>query len=309
MRVLIGYDGSEGAQAAINDLPRAGLPSATEALVFTAVDIAPLAAAPVMPAAYPSADPIEASVYPAVAAAEAADLAAHRIAHEGEATLRALFPDWSISSEVSIDAASSGLVTRAAQWNADLLVIGSHGQSRLARLLLGSVSQMVVSHATCSTRVVRAGTPAHSGAPKLLLGIDTSPHSAMTVEAVSQRTWPSGTHARIVTVMDSSSAAWFGHASRQGGASPEHDAMHWARHAVDEAVKELVACGLESSSAVLEGDAGSVLLAEAAAWGADCIFLGAKGHSRLEKLLLGSVSSHIASKAHCSVEIVRAEIA
>src|SRR4051812_14110155 len=127
MRVMIGYDGSDGAKAAMHDLPRAGLPPATEALLFTAVDVAPLAAAPVMPAAYPTADPIDASVYPAVAAAEAADSAAHRIAQEAAAALRSMFPDWTISSETSIEAAGAGLVARAAEWNADLLVIGSHG--------------------------------------------------------------------------------------------------------------------------------------------------------------------------------------
>ena len=35
------------------------------------------------------------------------------------------------------------------------------------------------------------------------------------------------------------------------------------------------------------------------------IVLGAKGHSRRERLLLGSVSSAVAARAHCSVEVVR----
>jgi nucleotide-binding universal stress UspA family protein len=169
---------------------------------------------------------------------------------------------------------------------------------------------MVIAHATCSTRVVRAGAAPHAGPAKLLLGIDTSPHSAMTVEAVSQRTWPAGTQARVVTAMDSKSAVMFSHApDKRQTASPEESAVQWARHALDEAVKELTLSGLEATSSIVEGDATTVLLAEAAAWPADCIFLGAKGHSKLERLLLGSVSSSIAAKAHCSVEIVRAEIA
>jgi nucleotide-binding universal stress UspA family protein len=271
--------------------------------------VASLAAAPMMPAAYPSADPVEASVYPAVVAAEAADAAAHRIAREGEEALRALFPDWTIAAEMTVDAPGPALVARAASWNADLVVVGSHGHSRLARLLLGSVSQMVVAHAPCSTRVVRAGAAPHQGATKLLLAIDTSPNSAMTVEAVSQRSWPAATQARVVTVMDPRSAALLTHTQHRTGAPPDASAMQWARHALDEAVKELIASGLETTSAVRDGDATHELLAEASQWPADCIFLGAKGHSRLERLLLGSVSSSIAAKAHCSVEIVRSEIA
>jgi nucleotide-binding universal stress UspA family protein len=311
MRVLIGYDGSDGAKAAIHDLTRAGLPPMTEAMILVASDVAPLAAAPMLPAAYPSSDPVETSVYPAIAAAEAADIAAHRIVQEGEAALRALFPNWAIFTELTMDSPSAALVARAASWDADLLVIGSHSHSRLARLLLGSVSQSVVNHATCSTRVVRAGAAPASGPPKLLLAIDASPQSAMTVEAVSQRSWPAGTQARVITVLDSRSTALFDRVDSADDRStpPEGSAMQWARHALDGAVKELQSTGLDATHAMVEGEATAALIREAEAWPADCIFLGARGHSRLERLLLGSVSSSVVSRAPCTVEVVRAEIA
>ena len=35
------------------------------------------------------------------------------------------------------------------------------------------------------------------------------------------------------------------------------------------------------------------------------VFLGAKGHSGLEGFLLGGVSSAVAARANCSVEVVR----
>ena len=41
-------------------------------------------------------------------------------------------------------------------------------------------------------------------------------------------------------------------------------------------------------------------------WGADCVFAGAKGLSRLERFLVGSVSTAVAARAPCSVEVVRA---
>jgi len=49
----------------------------------------------------------------------------------------------------------SVIVDLAAKWPADLVVMGSHGRRGLERFLLGSVSEAVVRHATCSVQVVR----------------------------------------------------------------------------------------------------------------------------------------------------------
>jgi nucleotide-binding universal stress UspA family protein len=43
----------------------------------------------------------------------------------------------------------------AAKWNADLIVLGSHGEKDWTRFLMGSVSEAVVRHAQCSVQVVR----------------------------------------------------------------------------------------------------------------------------------------------------------
>lgn len=47
------------------------------------------------------------------------------------------------------------IIDQAAKWNADLIVVGSHGWKGLNRFLLGSVSESVVRHAGCSVEVVR----------------------------------------------------------------------------------------------------------------------------------------------------------
>ncbi|HEY2972019.1 MAG TPA: universal stress protein [Pyrinomonadaceae bacterium] len=49
----------------------------------------------------------------------------------------------------------SVIIDEATEWQADLIVIGSHGYTGIKRLLLGSVAQSVVSHAPCSVEVVR----------------------------------------------------------------------------------------------------------------------------------------------------------
>ena len=47
------------------------------------------------------------------------------------------------------------LVNTACNERCDLVVVGSHGRTGLARLLLGSVASHVVSHAPCSVLVVK----------------------------------------------------------------------------------------------------------------------------------------------------------
>ncbi|MEV4107476.1 universal stress protein [Nonomuraea sp. NPDC049695] len=50
-------------------------------------------------------------------------------------------------------------VLREAAKGADLLVVGSHGHSQLAGMLMGSISQAMLHHAPCPLVVVRRGRP------------------------------------------------------------------------------------------------------------------------------------------------------
>ncbi len=48
------------------------------------------------------------------------------------------------------------LIDRAAEWGADLIVVGSHGHGGVRRFLMGSVAEFVARHAKCSVEIVRA---------------------------------------------------------------------------------------------------------------------------------------------------------
>ena len=74
---------------------------------------------------------------------------------------------------------------------------------------------------------------------------------------------------------------------------------------VNRAVQKLSEAGFVTSSVMRADDPKQLLVREAEEWGADCIFVGATGMSGFERLMVGSVSSAVAARAHCSVEIVR----
>ena len=61
--------------------------------------------------------------------------------------------------------------------HADLLFVGSHGGSRIAGLLLGSVSRKCLAHAPCPVVVVRSEPKRGPYAGRVIVGVDASEHS------------------------------------------------------------------------------------------------------------------------------------
>jgi nucleotide-binding universal stress UspA family protein len=63
-----------------------------------------------------------------------------------------------VDTAVEIGDVREGIIDTAAQWGADLIVVGSHGRRGVQRFLLGSVAEFVARHAKCSVEIVRTST-------------------------------------------------------------------------------------------------------------------------------------------------------
>ena len=63
-------------------------------------------------------------------------------------------------TELRTGDASREILDAAAEWQPDLIVIGSHGRRGFNRLVLGSVSDHVMRHADCSVEVIRGAADA-----------------------------------------------------------------------------------------------------------------------------------------------------
>ena len=312
MRVLIGYDGSASSDAAVADLRHAGLPERGEAQVVTVANVWPQAS----PGAYELPTEEEAArLTPAARAARqlaAGAMAEARAASAaGAAKVRAQFPRWDVAAEAVGDWPHHGLLAAAERWRPDLLVVGTYGRSGVGRMLFGSVSQAALTHARCSVRVARrAPDDARGGdAPvKVAVGVDGSADAAAAVRAVASRHWPPGSAALVLVAVDlplSIALAGVGPPVATLPPVPEVDGHDWAQRTADAAARELRDVGLAAISLVRTGDPKRVLVDEVEQWGADCIFVGARGHGRMEKFFIGSVSAAVAARAHCSVEVVR----
>jgi nucleotide-binding universal stress UspA family protein len=310
MKILIGYDGSTFSDAAMDDLQHAGLPPDTQALVLSVADVWP-AMPPIYQDTMTPASPelTFVAVDSARKMAKAAEEEAVDLARKARLRLATLFPGWSIESEALSDSPASALTERAEKWKADLIAIGSHGRGALARMFFGSISQKVIRYAHCSVRIGRHLENRKPGPLRIMLGLDTSPGSAAALDAVSGRVWPADTVVHLVTAMDIRLATAIPVVETPGGAPGyvSTDEMGWVRNAQNTAALTLRRAGLSVNTVLRDGDPKHVLLHEAEEWQADCIFVGAKGISRIERFLLGSVSSSIAARAHCSVEVIRFE--
>ncbi len=82
-----------------------------------------------------------------------------RRAQEAIATAERIFCPASIqaTSMIAVPSATPKelILNEAAEWGADMIVVGSHGRRGMNRLLLGSVSEAVALHAQCSVEIIR----------------------------------------------------------------------------------------------------------------------------------------------------------
>ena len=295
MKILIAYDGSECAESAIDDLKRAGLPRRAEAIVLTITE--ELIPSPT------SIGGVATTFGKDLLEKEKDSLA---LARQAQSRIRQLFPGWEISAEAGIGSPGSEIIARADKWRPDLIVVGSHGRTALGRMFFGSVSQKVINEARCSVRVARGRIVEPDVPARLIVGIDGSEWADAAVTEIASRDWPDGSEVRIVN------SAWTIPPASDPGTVVNY--AEWiaqenerVRKIVDGAADKLGSAGLKVSTVVKEQEPKALLCKEAEDLMADCIFVGARGMGRLERILLGSVSLGVATRAHCSVEVVRIE--
>jgi nucleotide-binding universal stress UspA family protein len=150
MKVLLASDGSECSLAAALSVAASPWPMGT---VFKVVGVEELVALETRMAASPLA-----SIYPASLLEELlAD--AHTRAVNAIEGARKILETAGLKvldqPKIPVGDARSTILDLAQAWQADLVVLGSHGRRGLDRLLMGSVAESVAVHAHCSVEVIR----------------------------------------------------------------------------------------------------------------------------------------------------------
>lgn len=146
MRVLIATDGSDFSREAVQQGCRllAGAPDKSIKIVSVYQHVVPL-------------DTFPQSVEYALEMERAEQKQAEEYARQAADEIRSYFQNngFDLTTEVKCGAPNQVITEAAKKWNADLIVVGSHGRGFWNRALLGSVSDSVIHHAPCSVLVVR----------------------------------------------------------------------------------------------------------------------------------------------------------
>jgi len=198
--------------------------------------------------------------------------------------------------------AATAIVRVGETWNADRIVVGSHGESGLHRAT-GRVALSVVRHAHGPVLVARPGP----GTGNVVAGTDFSDPALPAVTAAAEEAlWRGGALTLVHAVEEP--ALTLG--PQDLGATAFGETIAKARVALETAAREHLAAalstaGVEGRSVVTFGPASAVVLRTAEEMGADLVVVGTVGRTGLSRMLLGSVAEAIIRAAHCSVLAVR----
>jgi nucleotide-binding universal stress UspA family protein len=146
-KILLATDGSECSESAARSIAQRPWPAGSEVRIVSVVELSPAWFRAPYPA-YFDTNAMENLRGEAMKRAQEAVMAAELI------MTNAGLP---VSGTVAVPSASAKelILNEAAEWGADLIVVGSHGRRGAGRFLLGSVSEPVGFHADCSVEIVR----------------------------------------------------------------------------------------------------------------------------------------------------------
>lgn len=205
-----------------------------------------------------------------------------------------------VERKVVCDLAARALLEASSE--ADLLVVGARGLGGFRELLLGSVSQQCLHHATCPVAVVREGIqPAREGVVRFVVGIDGSDTARRALDWALEAGRVHEAHVEVVHGWTMPYGVGIGILAAAFDITPVEDA---ARRTLDAAVEAANTSGLPAP-VIRTLTCGSVAAAILdAADGADLVVVGSRGLGALKGTVLGSVSHNVAHRATCPVVVV-----
>ncbi|MEP0548904.1 MAG: universal stress protein [Rhodothermales bacterium] len=217
-----------------------------------------------------------------------------------------------VEAERQVFSPDAGILDYAAEIDADLIVMATHGRRGLSHAFIGSVAESVVRRAACPVLTARPSAPYHGVAAKrILVPLDFSAHARKALAHARELHRLTGAELHLLHVLQTLPA--YGIVD----APPEPHPMSEAeRTAAEEALREIAAevLGATDGSAaspafhVIGGMGNPALdvLDAAARLDADLIVMATHGRTGVRRFFLGSVAEKVVQLAPCPVFTVKA---
>ncbi len=208
--------------------------------------------------------------------------------------------------------AARKILQYAKQEDVDLIVLGARGHSAIGRILLGSVSDSVATHAECSVLIVRPNVNTEKGSTKsqsersfrITLAYDGSESSKAAAEELHRFRWDKHCRVNVLSVVPQPGFVM----SEFPVLIQEHNeaAVNRARLEVEKLTTWLADQVEEPTSQVAVGNhIGEAIIANTTDASSHLIVMGDTGRGFLGTLMLGSVSRYVLRHAASSVWISR----
>jgi nucleotide-binding universal stress UspA family protein len=196
------------------------------------------------------------------------------------------------------------ILQRAGSLGADLLVVGSHRQSTMERVLIGSTAAEVVRQARCPVLIARP----LRGRGKVVVATDLTVASRPARRAAAEEA--RRRQARLVAVhaleLPPAAVGLGGTGAVPAPPDDPRSPSAQRRAAQERLTSFLGKAEVAAEPLVAEGAAPASVIALCEQGGVELIVAGTHSKGRLERVLLGSVAEAIVRKAPCSVLTVPA---
>ncbi len=284
-KIILAVDGSTFSIQAARFLARLPHPEPLEIIVLSVAEVPPHTRD------YPTGPWLQESLERARAAAE-----------DRFAELEEIFQgaNVTVTNELREGHLGETIVKFAREQNADFVVLGARGHSRVSRILLGSTSDYVATHAPCSVLVVRPRGPNRDDAPlRIAVAYEAADSADDAIKEFGQFLWGPEVEVDVVTV----ASYLFGFFTEF-----ENDPLSVKRlterlQTVADKVKDIAP---EVKPRLIESEhIGEGLVNYVADRQTDLIVLGETPRGTVGRVLLGSVSRYVLRHAPCSVWIAR----
>lgn len=199
--------------------------------------------------------------------------------------------------------AGKTIISQAQDRGVDLIVIGARGHSILERVMLGSTSDFVATHANCSVLVVRpTGLREQTHRElRICLGHDGSEPCEYAVSQLGQFEWRQNTQLDVLSVLTYPST--YMNEPVQFDTGPLCEAMQKSVNRTAESLCSLVP---NATAHLIEAsNVGDGIVRFTEEHESDMVVLGKTGFGLIASFLLGSVSKFVLRHASCSVWIAR----